>query len=57
MSDEQVVEIGYISDGVEKISHVVQSNSATAEESAATSEQLSGQAHTMNHLVGKFKTK
>ena len=57
LSDEQVVEIGYISDGVEKISHVVQSNSATAEESAATSEQLSGQAHTMNHLVGKFKTK
>ena len=57
LSEEQVVEIGYISDGVEKISHVVQSNSATAEESAATSEQLSGQAHTMNHLVGKFRTK
>lgn len=57
LSEEQVVEIGYISDGVEKISHVVQSNSATAEESAATSEELSGQAHTMNNLVGKFRTK
>ena len=57
LSEEQVVEIGYISDGVEKISHVVQSNSATAEQSAATSEELSGQAHTMNNLVGKFQTK
>ena len=57
LSEEQVVEIGYISDGVEKISHVVQSNSATAEESAATSEELSGQAQTMNDLVRKFQVK
>lgn len=38
-----------------KISGVVQSNSATAEESAAASEELSGQAETLKELVGRFK--
>ncbi len=57
LSNEQVVEIGRISDGVQKISYVVQSNSTTAQQSAATSEELSSQAQTMNNLVGRFRMK
>jgi methyl-accepting chemotaxis protein len=41
--------------GVEQISGVVQTNSATAEESAAASEELSGQAGLLNTLVQRFK--
>ena len=44
-----------ISSDVTKISGVVQSNSATAEQSAAASEELSGQAETLKQLVGRFK--
>ena len=40
--------------GVNQISEVVQSNSASAEESSATSEELSAQAYALNDLVGKF---
>lgn len=40
---------------ISKISEVVQSNSATAQESAAASEELSGQAETLKQLVGRFK--
>jgi len=43
--------------GVDQISGVVQTNSATAEESAAASEELSGQAQALKVLVGKFKLK
>ena len=42
-------------DGVDQISSVVQNNSATAEESAAASEELSGQAQLLKDLVAKFK--
>ena len=38
-----------------QISSVVQTNSATAEESAAASEELNSQAKVLNGLVGKFK--
>ena len=40
--------------GIDQISSVVQTNSATSEESAAASEELSAQAETMNVLIGKF---
>ena len=43
--------------GVEQISLVVQTNSATAEESAAASEELSSQAHMLKQLIGKFNLK
>ena len=43
--------------GVEQISNVVQTNSATAEESAAASEEFSGQAQALKSLVSKFKLK
>lgn len=41
--------------GVNEISAVVQMNSATAEESAAASEELLGQANLLNDLVGQYK--
>lgn len=40
--------------GVTQISEVVQSNYASAEESSATSEELSAQAYSLNEVVGKF---
>lgn len=41
--------------GIERISEVVQANSATAEEASATSEELSAQAISMEELVNRFK--
>lgn len=43
--------------GITRISEVVQSNSAAAEESYATSEELSAQAVTMHELVAMFQLK
>ncbi|SDM62714.1 methyl-accepting chemotaxis protein [Acetanaerobacterium elongatum] len=43
--------------GVSQISDVVQTNSATAEETAAASEELSGQAQTMKDRVNQCKLK
>ncbi|MGI5986398.1 MAG: methyl-accepting chemotaxis protein, partial [Oscillospiraceae bacterium] len=40
--------------GVEQISNVVQMNSATAEESAAASEELSAQANMLRDMVSQF---
>jgi methyl-accepting chemotaxis protein len=40
-----------------QVSEVVQTNSATAEESAAASEELSGQAALLSEMVAKFKLK
>ena len=41
--------------GINRISEVVQSNSAAAEESSATSQELSAQAMSMHELVSRFK--
>ena len=41
--------------GINRISEVVQSNSAASEESSATSEELSAQAMNMSELVSKFQ--
>ena len=43
--------------GIDQISDVVQSNMATAEKSAAASEELSGQANMLKQLVSKFRLK
>lgn len=53
----QASSIAQVSQGIDQISSVVQTNSATAEESAAASEELSGQANTMKNLVSRFKLK
>ena len=54
-SNRQSEEIAQVTLGVEQISSVVQTNSATAEESAAASAELFGQAQTLKELVKKFK--
>lgn len=51
---EQADKLSEISKGVDQISDVVQTNSATAEESAAASEELSGQANMLKALTDKF---
>lgn len=56
-SAEQAAMIDQASAGVERISTVVQSNSATAEQSAASSEELNGQATTLENLTSKFVLK
>ena len=56
-SKEAADSITQITVGVEQISNVVQNNSATAEESAAASEELSGQAQMLDSLVSQFKLK
>ncbi|MBR2877053.1 MAG: methyl-accepting chemotaxis protein, partial [Clostridia bacterium] len=43
--------------GIEQISAVVQTNSATSEESASASEELSGQAQMLKQVIGAFKLK
>lgn len=54
-SKEQAVSVTQINLGIDQIASVVQNNSATSEESAAASEELSGQAHILADLVKKFK--
>lgn len=53
-SRQQAQEIAEITQAVAQISGVVQTNSATAEESAAASDQLSAQAKLLNKLIGRF---
>ena len=43
--------------GINKIAEVVQTNSATAQEASATSEELTAQAVTMSDLVSRFELK
>ncbi len=54
-SREQAASIEQVSIGVDQISTVVQMNSATSEESAAASVELSHQASLLKELVDKFK--
>ncbi len=54
-SQEQETAIGHIKESITQISTVIQSNSATSEESAAASQQLAGQAQVLKALIGKFK--
>ena len=54
-SDRQAKSIKEISQGVENINDVIQSNSAASEETSATSEELSASATTLNELLEKFK--
>lgn len=53
-SNEQADSIALVTQGIDQISGVVQMNSATAEESAAASEELSGQAQMLKNLVDQF---
>lgn len=56
-SREQANSAEQIKTGIDQISSVIQMNSATAEESAAASEELSGQAAILKTLIDSFKLK
>lgn len=56
-SDEQASAITQVTLGVSQITDVIQTNTATAEESAAASEELSGQAQMLKTLIEQFKVK
>lgn len=56
-SNEQTTAILEINHGIEQVSKVVQSVSSTAEQSAASSEELSGQAQMLKEMVSKFNLK
>ena len=53
-AEEQAMAISQVSIGMDQINSVVQTNSATAEESAAASEELSGQANMLKELISQF---
>ncbi|HJF56285.1 methyl-accepting chemotaxis protein [Anaerotruncus colihominis] len=55
MVEAAVVSISQVTEGLDQISAVVQTNSATSEESAAASEELSSQAQLLNDLVSQFQ--
>ena len=54
-SNVQASSLAQINKGIEQVSQVIQNNSATAEESAAASEELSGQAEFLKEMVGRFR--
>lgn len=56
-SNDQATEITQIIKGLEQVSLVVQTNSATAEQSAAASQELSSQAEMLKEMVEAFKLK
>ncbi|MFI3254789.1 MAG: methyl-accepting chemotaxis protein [Eubacteriales bacterium] len=56
-SEEQTNAIVQINEGVIEITNVMHANSAVSEESAATSEELSGQAAVMKEEIDQFKLK
>jgi len=56
-SGQQAIGTSQINAGIEQISSVVQNNSATAEESAAASAELSTQALIMKKIIDRIKIK
>jgi methyl-accepting chemotaxis protein len=54
-SNEQATGIALVDQGIGQVSQVVQTNSATAEQSAAASEELSGQAGLLKERVARFE--
>jgi methyl-accepting chemotaxis protein len=54
-SNDQAAGIQMLNNGIAQVSSVVQNNAATSEESAAASEQLTGQASALKEAVSVFK--
>nr|WP_325182284.1 methyl-accepting chemotaxis protein [uncultured Oscillibacter sp.] len=55
--EKQTAAICQVTEGIDQISSVVQTNSATSEESAAASQELSSQASLLKSLVAAFRLK
>lgn len=54
-SEEQAVGIAQINDGIDQVTQVVQQNSATAEQSAAASQELNSQSDYLEQMISRFK--
>ena len=54
-ASEEATAVAQITQGLDQVTAVVQTNSATAEESAAASEELSSQAAMLQSLIGTFQ--
>lgn len=53
--ETQTAEIRQINEGIEQINDVVQTNSATSEECAAASEEMSSEADNLRTMIRRFK--
>ena len=53
--EKQTVEIQQINEGIEQINDVVQTNSATSEECAAASHEMSNEAENLREMIRRFK--
>lgn len=53
--EQQTVEIQQVNEGIEQINDVVQTNSATSQECAAASEQMSSEAENLREMIRRFK--
>ena len=53
--ETQTTEIKQINEGIEQINDVVQTNSATSEECAAASQEMSSDAESLREMIRKFK--
>ena len=56
-SEVQLTDITQINNGIDQVAQVVHQNSATAQESAAASEEMSGQSDMLEKMIGQFKLK
>ena len=56
-TNDQATAVMQITQGVDQISTVVETNSATAQQTAAASEELSSQADMLKRMVSRFKLK
>jgi len=56
-SNDQATGIVHINAGIEQVAQVIQHNSATAQESAAASEEMSGQMNLLEELVSQYRLK
>lgn len=56
-SSQQATGIEQINNGINQLAQIVQTNSATAEEAAAASQELSSQAELLKNMVAQFKLK
>lgn len=54
-SNEQATATAQITEGINQIATVIEMNSATAEESAASSEELSSESTVLKEMLGKFR--
>ena len=56
-SEDQALAVAQVTQGIDQISSVIQTNSATSEESAAASQEMAGQAQMLKLLMDRFQLK